>query len=292
MNGPEPGWDLYRSFLAVLTEGSLSGAARALDLTQPTVARHLDQLEAALGRKLFVRGPAGLSPTEAAAAIRPFAETLGATSAALMRAAAAEAGKVAGAVRLAASEVVAVERLPPLLTQLRRDHPGLVLELVVSNRVEDLLRRDADVAVRMTQPLQSALVAQRVGGVELGLYAHADYLARRGRPADLAALRRFDLIGYDVETPALRAMLAGVEGLDRAGFALRTDNQLAQLAAIRAGFGVGVCQVAVAARDAALVRLLPDRFAVVLPTWVAMHEDLAASPRCRAVFDALVAGLA
>ncbi len=144
-------------------------------------------------------------------------------------------------------------------------------------------------AVRNFDPVQEALVARRVGAAELGLFATPGYLARRGAPAALDELRRFDLIGYDRETPALRAALAGYPALAREGFAFRADSDLAQMAALRAGFGIGVCQVGLAA---GLVRVLPDAFAVALPVWVVMHEDLRASPRCRAVFDALVAGLA
>jgi DNA-binding transcriptional LysR family regulator len=288
----DPAWDLYRTFGTVLAEGSLSAAARVLGLTQPTVARHLDQLEAALGRRLFLRTQRGLSPTEAALEMAPYAEAMAAAGAALRRAASAGRDAVAGTVRIAASEVVGAERLPAILAGLRRRHPALALELVVSNEAQDLLRRDADVAVRMFDPVQAALLARRVGRVELGLHATPGYLAGRGRPAALAELPGFDFIGYDRETPALRAMVRthpGLAGLDRAGFALRTDSDLAQLAAIRAGFGVGICQVGLAN---GLVRLLADQFALWLPVWVVMHEDLRGSPRCRAVFDALAAGLA
>ncbi len=166
-----PDWTLYRSFAALLAEGSLSGAARALGLTQPTVARHLDQLEAALGRRLFLRSPRGLSPTDAARAMAPAAAAMVAAAAALRRAAADEAGTVAGTVRISASEVFAAERLPPILAALRARHPGLAVEVVASNASEDLLRRDADIAVRMFDPVQSALVARRLGDVELGLHA-------------------------------------------------------------------------------------------------------------------------
>jgi DNA-binding transcriptional LysR family regulator len=291
MNSNQPSWDHYRTLRAILDEGSLSGAARALGLTQPTVARHVDQLEAALGRRLFVRTQRGLSPTEAALEVAPYAEAMAAASAALRRAVAAERDAVTGTVRVSASEVVGVERLPPVLAGLRRRHPGLVIELVVSNAAQDLLRRDADVAVRMFDPVQQALVARRVGRVELGLHATADYLARRGVPGTLAELAGFDIIGYDRETPALRAILRDYPALARGNFALRADSDLAQLAAIRAGFGIGACQTGLAG-DAGLVRVLPDAFALDLPVWVVMHEDLRSSPRCRAVFDALVAGLA
>ncbi|MBW6396355.1 LysR family transcriptional regulator [Roseomonas sp. HJA6] len=291
MASREPGWDLYRSFLAVLEEGSLSGAARALDLTQPTVGRHVDALEAALGEALFTRSAHGLEPTDAAQALRPHAEAIAAEAAALLRKASGRRGVVQGTVRITASEVIGVEVLPPILAALRRTHPGLVLELALTSTVEDLLRREADIAVRMVAPKQEALLARRIGDVMLGLHARRDYLDRCGVPDSLAALHGHTLIGFDRETAAVNAMRRRISGLDREMFALRADSDLAQLAAIRAGFGIGVCQVPLAARDPSLARVLGGEFALPLPCWVAMHEAMARDPRCRVVFDALVRGL-
>ncbi|WP_428394649.1 LysR family transcriptional regulator [Lichenicoccus sp.] len=284
-----PSWDLHRTFLAVMWDGSLSAAARQLGLTQPTVARHIEALEQAIGADLFLRSPRGLAPTETAIELLPYAETLAATAAALMRTASGRRDAVRGCVRISASEVVGVEHLPPILARLRERHPGLVLELVLSNALDDLLRRDADIAVRMVAPTQQALLARKLPPVALGLHATSAYLARRGVPASMEALREHDLIGFDRETPALRAFADRFPEVARAEFALRTDSDVAQLAAIRAGFGIGVCQIAVA-RD--LVRVLEEAFAPSLGLWIVMHEDLATSARCRVVFDALADGLA
>jgi DNA-binding transcriptional LysR family regulator len=291
MSHSEPSWDLYRTFLAVLREGSLSGAARSLGLTQPTIGRHIEALEEAIGFQLFTRSPQGLAATEAALELRPYAEALSSTAASLLRAASGQGGAVKGTVRVSASEVVGVEVLPPILAALRERHPELVIELALSNVVEDLLRRDADIAVRMVEPSQEALVVKRLGTITLGLHAHRSYLARRGTPKRLEDLATHSVIGFDRETPAIRSMLKRVPRFDVSRFALRTDSDLAQLAAIRAGFGIGVCQVALAARDRALVRVLPDAFELKLGTWLAMHENLRSTPRCRVVFDALAAGL-
>ncbi|HET7795185.1 MAG TPA: LysR family transcriptional regulator [Rhizobacter sp.] len=289
-----PGWELFRTFLGVLQAGSLSAAARDLGLTQPTVGRHVAALEKSLQLTLFTRSQTGLLPTDAARALQPYAASMAATAAALQREAGSQADhrdRVQGTVRITASEIMGVEVLPPILAALRAREPGLVIELVVSNRLQDLLHREADIAVRMTPPQQEALIARRIGAVELGMHAHRDYLARRGTPRSEADLMGHDLIGFDTEPTYIRRMSKELGGLRRAIFALRTDNDLAQLAAIRAGHGIGFCQVALARRDERLVRLMPKRFSVGLETWVAMHEDLRASPRCQATFQALVDGL-
>lgn len=287
----EPDWNLYRTFLAVMKEGSLSSAARQLALTQPTVTRHIDALEKATGVDLFVRTQRGLSPTDMALKLVPHAETLAATAAALMRVASDRSGEVRGTVRVTASEIVSVEHVPRILATLRRRHPGLVIELVLSNVVDDLLRREADIALRMTEPVQDVLVARRLPSIELGLFAHRDYLAHRQAPSSVAKLADHDVIGFDRETPPLRALVQRFPALERSWFSLRTDSDIAQLAAIRAGCGIGMCQVIVASRDPQLVRVLPKLVSVQLGLWLVMHQDLKTSARCRAVFDALAEGL-
>ena len=287
----EPNWKWYRSFIAVVEAGSLSAAGRALGLTQPTVGRHIDSLETALQLKLFTRSFDGFAPTDAAHQLRPYAASLAATAAALRRVASSQGDGVRGIVRVTASQVIGVEVLPPILAALRREHPELVIELVLSNEMADLLQREADIAVRMVRPVQDALVARRIGGIEVALHAHRDYLAAHGTPRSLDELAGHALIGFDTETLFIRRMQEKYPAITRARMAFRSDNDLAQLAAIRAGFGIGPCQTRLAARDPALVRLLKPSFALTLDTWIAMHEDLRESPRCAVTFAALAAGL-
>ena len=287
-----PDWNLYRSFLAVIETGSLSGAARDLGLAQPTVARHVETLEAELGGgALFTRSGAGLRPTRAALTIAPIARAMASSAEALVRTAAGDAEQERGVVRVTASQVVGVEVLPSILRDFREDHPGIDIELALGNDLQDLLRRDADIAVRMARPTQTALLAKKVGTARIAFFAHRDYLARHGMPATIDDLNNHAVIGFDRTQPLQVAA-------DQIGFpitpdlfALRTDSDAAQLAALRAGFGIGAAQINIAARHPELAPVLHNAFGFDLPTWVVMHEDLKSDRRMRLMFDHLVAGL-
>ena len=282
-------WELYRSFLAVLTEASLSGAARALDIAQPTVGRHIAALERALQMPLFTRSQTGLLPLESALLLRPYAEAMNSAVAALERAAASHGSGVRGVVRVTASEVVGVEVLPPIIGRLRDAHPDLQFELVISNRMQDLLHREADIAIRMTRPDQQLLIAQRIGVVQAGLHATKRYLERHGTPDTITDLKSHTLIGFDKPTAFIRAASKSLP-IRREMLTVRADSDLVQLALIRSGAGIGFCQVPIGKRDG-LVRVLARQVSLPLDTWIAMHEDLRHSPRCRVTFDALVDGL-
>jgi DNA-binding transcriptional LysR family regulator len=287
----DPGWELYRSLLAVLQEGSLSAAARALGVTQPTIGRHILELEQALSVALFTRSPRGLVPTEAARELEPHAQAMAAAAEALVRTASGGAAEARGAVRITASEIIGAEVLPGILARFRERHPAVTIELLLSNRPEDLLRREVDLAVRMVRPTQSALIARHIGRVALGFFAHRRYLQTYGAPRDLDSMRQHQLIGFDREPYGARILEQHSVAVTRDLFALRTDNDLAQLAAIRAGFGIGVCQLGIARREPDLIQLLPDGFVFELEVWVAMHEDLRAARRMRLMFDHLAAEL-
>lgn len=286
-----PDWSLFRSFLAVLQEGSLSAAGRVLGLSQPTVGRHVQALEDALGHQLFTRSPDGLLPTAAAEALRPKAEALAAAAAALLRTASGLPGEDVGTVRITASEIVAAEVIAPILAGLQADHPGIVVELLVSNRLQDLLRRDADIAVRMAAPQQEALLARRIGEMDLGLFAAPAYLARRPAPRDVTDLfARHATVGFDTALSYTRTFQLEGAPVTRERFTFRTDSDAAQFAAIRAGCGIGVCHGPLARRDG-LQPILPAVFAPKVGMWLCMHEDQKTVPQCRLVFDRLAEGL-
>lgn len=292
MASAPPGWDLYRSFLAVLRLGSLSAAARELELTQPTLGRHIQELETALGQSLFTRSQSGLLPTRAALQLHPHAEAMASAASALLRAASGALDEPEGSVRLTTSEIMGVEVLPPILAAFREAHPKVVIELSLSNLNQDLLRRDADIAVRMARPTQAALLARRLGSVPVGLFAHRRYLARHGMPESLDDLaRNHTLVGFDADASALRSFRQTGLPITRDLFAFRSDSDHAQLAAIRSGFGIGGCQTRIAARDPDLVAVLPGVVRFDLEMWLAMHEDLRASRRVRLLHDHLAEAL-
>ncbi|MBS0354697.1 MAG: LysR family transcriptional regulator [Proteobacteria bacterium] len=287
----EPDWDLYRSFLHVLREGSLSGAARTLGTTQPTVGRRLQALEAALGCTLFIRTQTGLQATDAARRLSAPAEAMAAQAGALRRAASAGNDDIAGTVRLTASETVGGEVLPPILADLQAAYPAIRIELTLTNRSEDLLQREADIAVRMLRPSQDALVARRIGTLAIGLYAHRRYAERRGLPTCIEGLAGHALIGFDRDANALRTLQQSGLPLTPEDFAFRSDSEHAQHAALLAGLGIGACQAAIAARQPDLLPVLPEQVRFELEMWLAMHEDLRDDPRIRRVFDFLADGL-
>ncbi|MCK2053621.1 LysR family transcriptional regulator [Methylobacterium sp. 37f] len=292
MDGPvehrnaDPDWHLWRAFLGVVQAGSLSGAARALSLTQPTLGRQIAALERSLGLTLFTRSSDGLRPTDRALDLLPQAEAMAAAAAALMRRASGAPDAMRGRIRLTASTFLGGAVLPALLAGFHDAHPGVDLELSLSDRTEDLLRRDADLAVRNVAPTQSALVARRIGTAPIRFYAHRAYVARRGVPASAADLGRHSLIGRAAHAERVRPSL----GHDLT-FAFSCADDLGLLAALRAGFGIGYCQDGIGRRDPDLVPVLPEIVLAEVGIWLVMHEDLRTTRRIRALFDHLAGGL-
>jgi DNA-binding transcriptional LysR family regulator len=276
MTQAEPGWELYRTFLEVIRDGSLSGAARRLSLTQPTVGRHIDALEAALGMRLFSRSPQGLKATPAALELVGHAETMAADR---------------GTVRITASEMIGCEVLPPIISRFRDSHPGITIELALNNRNEDLLRRDADIAVRMVRPRQKSLLARHIGKSPVGLYAHRAYAEKYGAPRDIAELSRHCIIGFDRDDLPLRSLRPLPRPLSRDLFGFRCDSDLAQFAALKAAVGIGGCQHNIARRYPELLGVLAKTVRFDLEVWLAMHEDMRSTTRVRLLYDHLAAGL-
>jgi DNA-binding transcriptional LysR family regulator len=280
-------WTLMRSFLAVLERGSLLGAARSLGSSQPTLGRHVAQLERQLGMVLFERTGRGLVPTRVALAIADHARAMAGSADAIGRTLTGQTRQLAGAVRITASQMIAVHMLPPLLAKLREQEPSIAIEVVASNAISNLLRREADIAVRMVRPDQTSLIARRIGQVEIGAYAEQDYLRRRGVPRTAADLLRHDLIGFDHDDLIIRSFHAMGQKIERDAFGLRSDDHLVMWQALRAGLGIGFAARWLADREPGVQRILPDLAIPTLPVWLTVHREIRSSARIRAVFDYL-----
>jgi DNA-binding transcriptional LysR family regulator len=284
-------WNQLRAFLAVADAGSLTGAMRCLATSQPTLSRQIAGLEAALGVALFERVARGLRLTPAGNALLQPARQMQSSAQALSLTALGQTQELGGTVRLTASEMTSAHVLPAILTRLRRSHPEIQLELVASNRVENLLEREADIAVRHTRPTQGGLLAKRVGEARIGAFAHRDYLKRVGGRVDPQRLGDYDWIGLDSSDLVLRAFRAAGMTVDRGFFAFRCDNQIVGWQAALAGMGIGFAPVKVAARWTSMRAVLPKEMMPNMPVWVSAHRELRHSARIRVVFDALAEGL-
>jgi DNA-binding transcriptional LysR family regulator len=284
-------WSLARSFLAVLEQGSLLAAARHLQSSQPTVGRHVAELEAQLGVVLFDRTGRGLQPTEAALRLADAARAMQAGADALARSAMGTHHVVSGTVRITASQPVACYVLPGLLARMRLSLPDVQVELVATNAVSNLLRREADIAVRMVQPKQATVIARRVGKVALRACAHQDYLRRRGMPRQPTDLLEHDLIGGDLNDETLKGFAARGVPVTREQFAFRTDDLIVVWEAVRAGLGIGFVSEHQIRTDPAVIPLLPKLKIDPLPVWLAVHKEIRTSKRIRAVYDFLADAL-
>lgn len=284
-------WSLVRSFLAVLEKGSLLAASRDLQLSQPTIGRHVAELESQLGLVLFDRNGRGLLPTEAAYHLAESARIMQSGADQLARNVMGADLGASGTVRITASQPVSCYVLPPLLAQMRLSLPDVQVELVASNEVSNLLRREADIAVRMVQPQQASIIARRVGKVTLRACAHQDYLRRRGVPRQPNDLLAHDLIGGDRNDDTLKGFAAQGLVVGREQFAFRADDLIVVWQAVRAGLGVGFVSEYLIRSDPAVIPVLPKLKIEPLPVWLAVHKEIRTSKRIRAVYDFLADAL-
>ena len=280
-------WTLVRSFLAVLDAGSLSGAAKQLGALQPTLSRQVAALEAQLGAPLFERTGRGVSATALALAIADDARAMQAGAERLRQRLTRQRARTTGTVRITTSEVAACYLLPPVLAALQQAEPGIHVELVASNQISNLLRREADIAVRMVRPAQASLVARKLGDIALTACAHESYLARAGVPRRPEELPRHRLLGYDRDDTLLRGFAALGLPIGRDQFVLRTDDQVAYGRLLAAGAGIGFVAAYNLPWLAGVVPVLPMLRIAPLPCWLAVHREIRGSSIVRHAFDFL-----
>ena len=284
-------WTLVRSFLAVLDAGSLLGAARRLGAQQPTLSRQVALLESQLGAPLFERTGRGVTPTALALAIADAARQMAQGADALGQALAGARAMASGTVRITSSEVAAVWLLPQVLPALQAAEPGIQIELVASNGLSNLLRREADIAVRMVRPVQASLVARKLADIPIVAAAHTDYLARAGTPREPADLLRHRLIGFDRDDTMVRGFNQLGLPITREHFAVRTDSQVAYGQLLRHGVGIGFVARYNLMHWPGVVPLLPMLRIPPLPCWLAVHREIRGNALVRRVYDHLAEAL-
>lgn len=289
MNTSNFNWALIPSFLAALEQGSLMGAARATGLSQPTLGRHIAELESQLQLVLFERTGRGLQATAQGLSLAEAARAMQDGAAHFSRLASGAGQAVQGRVRLSASQPVACFLLPPILARMRGALPGVVVELIVSNSVSNLLLREADIALRMVRPDQGSLVAQQIGQVAVRGCASQSYLQRKGTPQQPLDLLAHDLITGDRHTEIEDGFVALGLPVSALRHGLRTDDLLAHWAAVQAGLGVGFVSEHLIRSDPTVTAILPMIELPVLPIWLTVHRELRTSALMRAVFDFLAA---
>ncbi len=280
-------WTLTRSFLAVAETGSLSAAARQLGLSQPTLGRHIADLEAALGLPLFTRQPRGLAPTAEATALIPHARTMRDAAAKLALAVAGRDTRLRGPVRITASRIVSHYLLPPMLAQLRHAEPGIEIELSPTDSSDNLLFREADIALRMYRPTQPDLITAHLCDIPMAIYAAHSYLTRRPNPITPDTILSHEFVGFDRSDLMLRMMAAQGIQARREDFPTRCDDQIVYWALVRAGLGLGGMQTIIGDADPSVTRAAPFLQLAPLPIWLTAPEALRHTPRIRRVFDAL-----
>jgi len=280
-------WALLKSFSDVSAYGSLSAAARATGTSQPTMSRHVSVLEQQIGSRLFDRGIDGVVLTIAGARLMQHVDEMANAAARLSMAIDGETETLSGSIRITASDVVATYVMPKILTALRIIEPHISLEMVASDRTENLLRREADIAIRMYRPEQLDVISRKVGDLEMGMFASRSYIERRGMPESLEDILLHDVIGYDRSTMIIDGFKeAGVE-VDRDFFAFRSDDQVVCWEMVCAGYGLGFNQVQIGEMDPNIMRVEAAGNVGSLPVWLTVHSELNSSPRVRRVFDHL-----
>jgi DNA-binding transcriptional LysR family regulator len=289
-SAPQLDWNLIRAFLAVVDGGSLTAAATMLAASQPTLSRQIAELESRIGAALFERVARGLRLTAVGAALVESARRMQLAAQSLSLAALGNAQQLAGTVRITASEMTAAYLLPDILAGLRRSHPEIEIELVASNRIENLLERQADIALRHTRPAQSGLIARRLGDIRLGAFAHVDYLARVGGALELTRLQDYDWIGYDQSDALLRGFRAAGIKVGREFFRLRCDNHVVCWQLALSGAGISFAPCAVAQHWPQMQSVLPQTMVPPMPLWITAHREVRNSIRIQLVFQRLSEG--
>ena len=284
-------WNKARAFLVTAEEGSLSAAARALGMAQPTLGRQVDGLEQELGIVLFERVGRGLTLTPNGLELLDHVRDMGEAAGRVSMTALGQSQALDGTICISASETYAAVLLPPIIAKLRNMEPGIHVEIVVANHASDLRRREADIAIRNFRPTEPDLIAKKIGDADAVLYATPDYIAKIGNPEKPSDLRHADFVNVDYGGMMIKGLNSLGLGLTEANFPLLTENYLVMWELVRQGAAIGILDAHIGDVDPTVSRVLPNLEPLVFPIWLVAHRELTTNRRIRMVFDFLTAEL-
>lgn len=280
-------WNKARAFLVTAEEGSLSAAARALGMAQPTLGRQVDGLEQELGIVLFERVGRGLTLTPSGLELLEHVRSMGEAAGRVSITALGQSQALEGTICISASETYAAVLLPPIIAKLRILEPSIQVEIVVANHASDLRRREADIAIRNFRPTEPDLIAKKIGDADAVLYATPDYIAKIGNPTKPYDLRHAEFINMDHSGMMLKGLNTLGLGLTEANFPLLTENYLVMWELVRQGAAIGILDAYIGDADTVVRRVLPDLEPFVFPIWLVSHRELTTNRRIRMVYDFL-----
>jgi DNA-binding transcriptional LysR family regulator len=284
-------WNQLNAFLETAETGSLSAAARKLGLTQPTLSRQVAAIERSLGVTLFERVAKSMVLTPTGIELLEHARAMGSAAEALSLAATGRSQAVAGVVSVSASDIFAVYLLPPLVRQLREQEPGIKIEVVATNALSDLLRREADIAIRNVKPEQPELIARLIGDVTAGFYASKEWVKMNGHPRTAKDAAQLSFVGSDRSGLFLSYLQQHGLPLSEANFSCYADHSAAHLSLVCEGMGIGAMMDKIALDTPGIVQVLNEVPSIQFPIWLVTHRELRTSRRIRIVFEALAKGL-
>ena len=285
-------WNQLKAFLETAETGSLSAAARKLGLTQPTLSRQVAAIEQHMGVTLFERVGKSMALTPTGLDLLEHARAMGAAAEALRLAATGRSEAVGGVVSVSATDAVAAHLLPPLLRQLRKQEPGIAIEVISSNAISDLLRREADIAIRHVKPEQPDLIARLIREATASFFASEDWVKTHGHPRSAEEAAQHAFVGSDRSGQYLAYLRQHGLPLSEANFSCFADHSMTSWSLVRHGMGIGAMMDDIARDTPGIVRVLDDVAPVRFPIWLVTHRELRTSRRIRVVFEALAQGLA
>ena len=280
-------WNHLRAFLTTADAGSLSAAASQLGQTQPTLSRQVAALEAELDMLLFERIGKQLELTQAGLDLLEHMRPMAAAAEQVALTASGQSQSIAGRVKITASDVFSAHRLPDVVHALRQKAPDLQVEIIAANDIRDLMRREADIAIRHVQPEQPDLIARKLNDLPAHFYASQDYLAQHGTPMTLADMSRHDLISFGSAERMIEALTPLGMSLSERNFPCGSESGLVGWELAKRGLGIIPMSTILGDKSPEMVRVLSDAEPFMIPIWLVTHRELHSSRSIRLVFDIL-----